>query len=199
VEYVDAVNNPEDDSAGMRKVAFTRELLIEKADYMEDPPKKFFRLGPGREVRLKYAYFITCHGAVKDENGDVTELHCTYDPETKGGAAPDGRRVRGTLHWVSATENISAQVRLYDRLFNNENPEEGGDFMKNLNPNSLQIAEPAFLEASLSEPVSGCTYQFERLGYFIADVQHSSSGKLVFNRAVTLRDSWAKHAQNVRK
>ena len=199
VEYVDAVNNPEDDSAGMRKVAFTRELVIEKADYMEDPPKKFFRLGPGREVRLKYAYFITCHGAVKDENGDVTELHCTYDPETKGGAAPDGRRVRGTLHWVSATENISAQVRLYDRLFNNENPEEGGDFMKNLNPNSLQIAEPAFLEASLSEPVSGCTYQFERLGYFIADVQHSSSGKLVFNRAVTLRDSWAKHAQNVRK
>ena len=199
VEYVDAVNNPEDDSAGMRKVAFTRELVIEKADYMEDPPKKFFRLGPGREVRLKYAYFITCHGAVKDENGDVTELHCTYDPETKGGAAPDGRRVRGTLHWVSATENISAQVRLYDRLFNNENPEEGGDFMKNLNPNSLQIAEPAFLEASLSEPVSGCTYQFERLGYFIADVQHSSSGKLVFNRAVTLRDSWAKHAQNVHK
>ena len=199
VEYVDAVNNPEDDSAGTRKVAFTRELVIEKADYMEDPPKKFFRLGPGREVRLKYAYFITCHGAVKDENGDVTELHCTYDPETKGGAAPDGRRVRGTLHWVSATENISAQVRLYDRLFNNENPEEGGDFMKNLNPNSLQIAEPAFLEASLSEPVSGCTYQFERLGYFIADVQHSSSGKLVFNRAVTLRDSWAKHAQNVRK
>ena len=199
VEYVDAVNNPEDDSAGTRKVAFTRELVIEKADYMEDPPKKFFRLGPGREVRLKYAYFITCHGAVKDENGDVTELHCTYDPETKGGAAPDGRRVRGTLHWVSATENISAQVRLYDRLFNNENPEEGGDFMKNLNPNSLQIAEPAFLEASISEPVSGCTYQFERLGYFIADVQHSSSGKLVFNRAVTLRDSWAKHAQNVRK
>jgi len=199
VEYVDAVNNPEDDSAGTRKVAFTRELVIEKADYMEDPPKKFFRLGPGREVRLKYAYFITCHGAVKDENGDVTELHCTYDPETKGGAAPDGRRVRGTLHWVSATENISAQVRLYDRLFNNENPEEGGDFMKNLNPNSLQIAEPAFLEASLSEPVSGCTYQFERLGYFIADVQHSSSGKLVFNRAVTLRDSWAKHAQNVHK
>ena len=199
VEYVDAVNNPEDDSAGTRKVAFTRELVIEKADYMEDPPKKFFRLGPGREVRLKYAYFITCHGAVKDENGDVTELHCTYDPETKGGAAPDGRRVRGTLHWVSATENISAQVRLYDRLFNNENPEEGGDFMKNLNPNSLQIAEPAFLEASLSEPVSGCTYQFERLGYFIADVQHSSSGKLVFNRAVTLRDSWVKHAQNVHK
>ena len=199
VEYVDAVNNPEDDSAGTRKVAFTRELVIEKADYMEDPPKKFFRLGPGREIRLKYAYFITCHGAVKDENGDVTELHCTYDPETKGGAAPDGRRVRGTLHWVSATENIFAQVRLYDRLFNNENPEEGGDFMKNLNPNSLQIAEPAFLEASLSEPVSGCTYQFERLGYFIADVQHSSSGKLVFNRAVTLRDSWAKHAQNVRK
>ena len=199
VEYVDAVNNPEDDSAGTRKVAFTRELVIEKADYMEDPPKKFFRLGPGREVRLKYAYFITCHGAVKDENGDVTELHCTYDPETKGGAAPDGRRVRGTLHWVSATENISAQVRLYDRLFNNENPEEGGDFMKNLNPNSLQIAEPAFLEASISEPVSGCTYQFERLGYFIADVQHSSSGKLVFNRAVTLRDSWAKHAQKVHK
>ena len=135
VEYVDAVNNPEDDSAGTRKVAFTRELVIEKADYMEDPPKKFFRLGPGREVRLKYAYFITCHGAVRDENGDVTELHCTYDPETKGGAAPDGRRVRGTLHWVSATENIVAQVRLYDRLFNNENPEEGGDFMKNLNPN----------------------------------------------------------------
>ncbi len=199
VEYVDAVNNPEDDSAGTRKVAFTRELVIEKADYMEDPPKKFFRLGPGREVRLKYAYFITCHGAVRDENGDVTELHCTYDPETKGGAAPDGRRVRGTLHWVSATENIAAQVRLYDRLFNNENPEEGGDFMKNLNPNSLQIAEPAFLEASISEPVSGCTYQFERLGYFIADVQHSSSGKLVFNRAVTLRDSWAKHAQKVHK
>jgi len=199
VEYVDAVNNPEDLDAGTRKVAFTRELYIEKADFMQDPPKKFFRLGPGREVRLKYAYFITCHDMIKDETGQVTELHCVYDPKTKGGAAPDGRRVKGTLHWVSAIENICAQVRLYDRLFNNENPEKGDDFMNKINLDSLQIIDPAFLEVSLSEPVTGCTYQFERLGYFIADAHYSSPGKPVFNRAVSLRDSWAKQVKNVHK
>ena len=199
VEYVDAVNNPEDKSAGTRKIAFTRELFIERADYMDDPPKKFFRLAPGREVRLKYAYFVTCSNVVKSEAGDITELHCTYDPKTKGGAANDGRRVKGTLHWVSATENISAKVNLYDRLFINNNPEEGGDFMNNLNPNSLKIVEPAFLERSLSEPVHGCTYQFERLGYFIADKDHSIPGRLVFNRAVSLRDSWAKQIKKVHK
>ena len=199
VEYVDAVNNPEDLDAGTRKVAFTRELYIEKADFMQDPPKKFFRLGPGREVRLKYAYFITCHDMIKDETGQVTELHCVYDPKTKGGAAPDGRRVKGTLHWVSAIENICAQVRLYDRLFNNENPEKGDDFLNKINLDSLQIIDPAFLEVSLSEPVTGCTYQFERLGYFIADAHYSSPGKPVFNRAVSLRDSWAKQVKNVHK
>ena len=199
VEYVDAVNNPEDKSAGTRKIAFTRELFIERADYMDDPPKKFFRLAPGREVRLKYAYFVTCSNVVKSEAGDITELHCTYDPKTKGGAANDGRRVKGTLHWVSATENISAKVNLYDRLFINNNPEEGGDFMNNLNPNSLKIVESAFLERSLSEPVHGCTYQFERLGYFIADKDHSIPGRLVFNRAVSLRDSWAKQIKKVHK
>ena len=199
VEYVDAVNNPEDRSAGTRKIAFTRELYIERADYMDDPPKKFFRLSPGREVRLKYAYFVTCSNVVKSEAGDITELHCTYDPKTKGGAAYDGRRVKGTLHWVSATENISAKVNLYDRLFINDNPEEGGDFMNNLNPNSLKIVESAFLERSLSEPVHGCTYQFERLGYFIADKDNSIPGRPVFNRAVSLRDSWAKQIKKVHK
>ena len=199
VEYVDAVNNPEDKSAGTRKIAFTRELFIERADYMDDPPKKFFRLAPGREVRLKYAYFVTCSNVVKSETGDITELHCTYDPKTKGGAAHDGRRVKGTLQWVSATENISAKVNLYDRLFINDNPEEGGDFMNNLNPNSLKIVESAFLERSLSEPVHGCTYQFERLGYFIADKDHSIPGRPVFNRAVSLRDSWAKQIKKVHK
>ena len=199
VEYVDAVNNPEDRSEGTRKIAFTRELFIERADYMDDPPKKFFRLGPGREVRLKYAYFVTCYNVVKSETGDITELHCTYDPKTKGGAAHDGRRVKGTLHWVSATENVSAKVNLYDRLFINDNPEEGGDFMNNINPNSLEIVGSAILERSLSEPVHGCTYQFERLGYFIPDKDHSIPGRPVFNRAVSLRDSWAKQVKKVHK
>ena len=166
---------------------------------MDDPPKKFFRLGPGREVRLKYAYFVTCYNVVKSETGDITELHCTYDPKTKGGAAHDGRRVKGTLHWVSATENVSAKVNLYDRLFINDNPEEGGDFMNNINPNSLEIVESAILERSLSEPVHGCTYQFERLGYFIPDKDHSIPGRPVFNRAVSLRDSWAKQVKKVHK
>ena len=140
MEELEAVNNPEDPQAGTRKVPFSRDIYIERADFMEDPPKKFFRLGPGREVRLRYAYFITCNKVVKDDDGNITALYCSYDPETKGGSAPDGRKVKGTLHWVSAEHAIDAEVRLYDRLFINQNPEEGGDFMENLNPHSLTLS-----------------------------------------------------------
>jgi len=196
VEELDAVNNPEDPDMGTRKVPFSRELYIELDDFMEDPPRKFFRLAPGREVRLRYAYFITCVDVVKDpKTGDVIELHCTYDPETRGGDAPDGRKVKGTLHWVSASHAVSAEVRLYDHFFIKENPnetEEGKDFIACINPNSLDILENCLVEPSLSEARPGSRYQFERLGYFCVDSKDSAEGSLVFNRTVTLRDTWAK-------
>ncbi len=192
VEELDAVNNPEDPQAGTRKVPFSREIYIERADFMEDPPKKFFRLGPGREVRLRYAYLITCNKVVKDDDGNITALYCSYDPETKGGSAPDGRKVKGTLHWVSAEHAVDAEVRLYDRLFINQNPEEGGDFMENLNPHSLTCLSHAKLEPSMLNARADITYQFERQGYFKKDVQTTIPEKMVYNRAVSLRDSWAK-------
>ena len=193
-EELDAVNNPEDESAGTRKVPFSRELFIEQEDFMEEPVKKFYRLAPGREVRLRYAYFITCKDVVKDDSGQIVELRCTYDPETRGGDAPDGRKVKSTLHWVSAAHSLSAEVRLYDHLFNKENPDdvaEGEDFKSTLNPNSLEILSSCHVEPSLAEAKPGQRYQFERLGYFCVDPD-SCEGKLVFNRTVTLRDTWAK-------
>jgi glutaminyl-tRNA synthetase len=190
-EMLEAINNPEDPSAGKRDIPFSRELYIERSDFMEDPPRKFFRLGPGREVRLRYAYFITCTDVIKNERGDVVELHCSYDPKTKGGSAPNGRKVRGTIHWVSAQHAVDAEIRLYDRLFLNKNPDEGGEYIQNLNPDSCQTLSNSKLEPSLTIP-DKCTYQFERNGYFIKDEKDSKQGKLVFNRAVSLRDSWAK-------
>ena len=190
-EMLEAINNPEDPSAGKRDIPFSRELYIERSDFMEDPPRKFFRLGPGREVRLRYAYFITCTDVIKNERGDVVELHCSYDPKTKGGSAPDGRKVRGTIHWVSAQHAVDAEIRLYDRLFLNENPDKGGEYIQILNPDSCQTLSNSKLEPSLTIP-DKCTYQFERNGYFIKDEKDSKQGKLVFNRAVSLRDSWAK-------
>ena len=192
VEELEAVNNPEDPQAGTRKVPFSKEIYIERADFMEDPPKKFFRLGPGREVRLRYAYFITCTEVMKGDDGNITALYCSYDPETKGGSAPDGRKVKGTLHWVSAEHAIDAEVRLYDRLFINQNPEEEGDFMENLNPHSLTCLSHAKLEPSMLNARADITYQFERQGYFKKDVQTTIPEKMVYNRAVSLRDSWAK-------
>ena len=195
VEEMEAINNPEDGSMGTRKVPFSKVLYIERDDFMEEPPKKFFRLAPGREVRLRYAYFVTCVGVVKDEKtGEVTELHCTYDPATKGGDAPDGRKVKGTLHWVSAAHALPAEVRLYDRLFLNENPDDtvgGADFTSNLNPNSLEVLKNCYVEPSLADSKPGSRYQFERLGYFCVDPD-SGPDSLVFNRTVALRDSWAK-------
>ena len=190
-EMLEAINNPEDPSAGKREIPFSRELYIEQSDFMEDPPKKFFRLGPGREVRLRYAYFITCQEVIKDGNGNIVELQCTYDPKTKGGSAPDGRKVKGTLHWVSTQHAVDAEIRLYDRLFLKENPDEDGEFLKNLNPNSCKTFSNSKCEPSLANPES-LTYQFERNGYFIKDEKESINGKLVFNRAVSLRDSWKK-------
>ena len=194
VEELEAVNNPEDASAGTRKVPFSRELYIEREDFMEEPPKKFYRLAPGREVRLRYAYFIRCADVVKDETGEVVELHCTYDPATRGGDAPDGRKVKATLHWVSAAHSLEAEVRLYDHLFTKQNPDdapEGEDFKSNVNPNSLETLLSCRVEPSLAGAAPGSRYQFERLGYFCVDLD-SSVGKLVFNRTVTLRDPWAK-------
>jgi glutaminyl-tRNA synthetase len=194
VEHLDAVNNPEDPSAGTRKVPFSRELYIEQDDFMESPPKKFYRLAPGREVRLRYAYFITCTDITKDANGNITELHCTYDPATRGGDAPDGRKVKSTLHWVSATHTIKAEVRLYDHLFKNENPDdapEDQDFKSNLNPDSLQVLTDCRVEPSLTDAKPLSRYQFERLGYFCTDPDISPDN-LIFNRTVTLRDTWAK-------
>jgi glutaminyl-tRNA synthetase len=193
-EELTAINNPEDPSKGTRNVPFSKILYIERDDFMEDPPKKFYRLAPGREVRLRYAYFIKCIDVVKDTDGDIIELHCTYDPETKGGDSPDGRRVKATLHWVSAEHSILAEVRLFDRLFIKENPlklEEGHDFKENLNPDSFKVANNCWLEPSLSSARPGDIYQFERLGYFCVD-QDSTMEKAVFNRTVTLRDKWAK-------
>lgn len=193
-EEMDAVNNPEDPSAGSRKAPFSREMYIEQDDFMENPPKKFYRLAPGREVRLRYAYFITCTKIVKNEKGEVVELHCTYDPATRGGDAPDGRKVKATLHWVSAKHALKAEVRLYDNLFTKENPDDvpdGSDFKSNLNPNSLTVLKDCFIEPSLANAKPLNRYQFERLGYFCADAG-STAEKLVFNRTVSLVDTWAK-------
>jgi len=193
-EFLDAINNPEDESAGIRKVPFSRELYIEANDFMEEPVRKFHRLAPGREVRLRYAYFITCTDVVKNENGAVTEIHCTYDPATRGGDSPDGRRVKGTIHWVSARHARTAEIRLYDRLFNSENP-GGDDYLTHLNPDSLKVLDKCFIEPALAEHAkAGLRFQFERLGYFCVDPD-TNRDKLVINRTVTLRDTWAKIAQ----
>ena len=190
-EELDAVNNPEDETAGTRSIPFSRELYIEQDDFMEDPPKKFFRLAPGREVRLRYAYFITCHDVVKDDKGNIVELHCTYDPATKGGSAPDGRKVKATIHWVSANDAVDAEVRLYDRLFSVPNPASAESFEDVLNPDSLTVLNACKLEPSLGASAIGEYIQFERLGYFFMDL-NSTDERLVFNRTVPLRDSWAK-------
>jgi glutaminyl-tRNA synthetase len=200
VDELEAINNPEDESAGTRVVPFTRELYIERDDFREDPPRKFYRLAPGREVRLRYAYFVTCVDVVKDEKGQIVELHCTYDPATRGGDAPDGRKVRGTLHWVSAPHAIKAEVRLYDRLFAKPEPfetEEGEDFKANINPNSLQVST-CMVEPTVQGAAPGTRYQFERKGYFCVD-QDSTEERLVFNRTITLRDSWAKIEKAMRQ
>ena len=191
VEHLDAVNNPEDPEAGVRKVPFSRELYIERDDFMEDPPKKFFRLAPGREVRLRYGYFITCTEVVKDEAGEVVELRCTYDPETRGGQSPDGRKVKGTIHWVSARHAVETEVRLYEHLFTSERPDEEADFLSTLNPDSLEVVANAKVEPSLADARPGERFQFERLGYFAVDPD-SGPGAPVFNRTVSLRDTWAK-------
>ncbi len=193
-EELNAINNPEDEKAGTRKVPFSRELYIERDDFMEDPPRKFFRLAPGREVRLRYAYFITCREAVKDANGEITELRCTYDPATRGGDAPDGRKVKSTIHWVSAKHAVKAEARLYDYLFTRENPydvEEGQNWKDNLNPDSLQVLSECYVEPGLDSVQPGYRCQFERLGYFCKD-SDSTPGSPVFNRTVPLRDSWKK-------
>ena len=199
-EEIDAVNNPEDPDAGTRKVPFSGVLYIERDDFMEDPPKKFFRLAPGREVRLRYGYLVTCTGVVKDESGEIVELHCTYDPATRGGTTPDGRRVKATLHWVSAEHALRAEVRLYDRLFSKEDPEADRetDFTTFLNPNSLEIRTDTWIEPSLADAEPGDRVQFERLGYFAVDPD-SAPGALVFNRTVTLRDAWAKIRRAMQK
>lgn len=195
VEQLEAVNNPEDPAGGTRQVPFSRVLYIEQDDFMEDPPKKFYRLGPGREVRLRYAYFITCRAVVKDEQtGEIVELRCTYDPETRGGSAPDGRKVKSTIHWVSAEHALPVEVRLYDHLFNQPDPndvEEGQTYLDNLNPNSLEVLDPAYVEPSLADAKPGESVQFERNGYFCVDLD-STPQKLVFNRTASLRDVWAK-------
>ena len=202
VEELEAINNPEDPSMGTRMVPFSRVLYIEKDDFREDPPKKWFRLAPGREVRLRYGYYVTCVDVVKDkETGEVIELRCIYDPATRGGWSPDGRKVRGTLHWVSAAHAVEAEVRLYDYLFPKPNPEggeEGGDFKNNVNPDSLEVLHSCRLEPSLAGAASGSRYQFERIGYFCLDPD-SSDNKLVFNRTVTLRDTWAKIEKKIQE
>ena len=193
-EELDAVNNPEDESAGMRKVPFSRVLYIEREDFMEDPPRKFFRLSPGREVRLRYAYFITCKDVIKDDHGKIVELRCTYDPETRGGDSPDGRKVKATLHWVSEEHAIEAEVRLYEHLFTRENAsdvEEGGDWKDNINIDSMTVLPTCYVEPSLTGSEAGDRIQFERKGYFCVDPD-STNEKLVFNRTVSLRDTWAR-------
>ena len=194
VEEFDAPNHPHDPTMGTRKVPFSRVLYIERDDFLEDPPKKFFRLAPGREVRLRYAYFVKCTSVVKDpQTGEVTELHCTYDPDTRGGSAPDGRKVKGTLHWVSVEHALEVEVRLYDRLFRNANPaSDGADFKASLNPDSIETLTASQVEPSLARAAPETRHQFERQGYFCIDSTDSSDEKLVFNRTVTLRDSWAK-------
>jgi glutaminyl-tRNA synthetase len=194
-EELDAPYHPNDPDMGSRKVPFSKVIYVERDDFMEEPPRKFFRLGPGREVRLRYAYFITCNDFVKDDNGEVIELRCTYDPETRGGNAPDGRKVKGTIHWVSAEHALEAEVRVYDRLFNDPEPDSNKhekDWKEFLNPDSRQILNNAKLEPGLATATAGDQFQFERLGYFNVDVKDSAAGKPVFNRTITLRDSWAK-------
>ncbi len=202
-EELKAVNNPEDPSAGTRMVPFSKVLYIEREDFMENPPKKFYRLAPGREVRLRYAYFITCREAVKDaDTGEIVELRCTYDPSTRGGNAPDGRKVKATLHWVSARHAVDARVRLYDRLFVKETPDEkaeGQTFKDFINPDSLETLDGCKLEPDLARAKAGNFYQFERLGYFCIDGKESAQDRLIFNRTVPLRDAWAKIAKNNRK
>ena len=195
IDELDAVNNPEDASAGSRKVPFSRELYIEREDFMEDPPKKFFRLSPGKEVRLRWAYFVTCTDVIKDASGNVVEIHCTYDPATKGGDAPDGRKVKATLHWVSAKHAVQAEVRLYDHLFVTEDPDEVADpsldWKSNFNSASLQVIDHAMLEPELASARTGDRFQFERMGYFCVDAE-TTPDRLVFNRTVTLKDQWVK-------
>ncbi|MEZ4386223.1 MAG: glutamine--tRNA ligase/YqeY domain fusion protein [Candidatus Krumholzibacteriia bacterium] len=191
-ELIECVNNPEDESAGTRQVPFGRELWIEQDDFLEEAPRKFFRLKPGGEVRLKHSYYLTCHEVIKDAAGKVVELRCTYDPESAGGSTPDGRKVKGTLHWVSCAHAVDAEVRLYDHLFREPFPEEGGDFLQNLNPDSLEVIADAKLEPAMAELAPGDKVQFMRNGYFCVDVNDSTPERLVFNRTATLKDSWAK-------
>ena len=190
VEMLEAVNNPQDPSAGTRMIPFSREIYIEQEDFMEDPPRKFYRLAPGREVRLRFAYFITCTDVIKDDDGNIVEIHCTYDPETKGGSAPDGRKVKATLHWVSAEHSLPAEVRMYDHLFTIEDPNEG-DLYENVNPDSLEVLTNARVEPGMKDVESEDKFQFERQGYFCVD-RDSTPEKLVFNQTVALRDTWAK-------
>jgi glutaminyl-tRNA synthetase len=194
VEQLEAVNNPEDPAAGTRQLPFSRVLYIEHDDFREEPPPKYFRLAPGREVRLRYAYLITCTGVIRDDDGTIVELRCTYDPATRGGTPPDGRRVKSTLHWVSAAHALDAEVRLYDRLFTVENPDvapDGLDFTAHLNPDSLDVLTSCRVEPGLADATPGTRVQFERQGYFCVDPD-SSDRRLIFNRTVGLRDSWAK-------
>ncbi len=191
-EYLDAVNNPEDEAAGVRQVPFSRELYIEREDFMIDPPKKFFRLGPGREVRLRWAYFLTCQDYVTDDEGNVIELRCTYDPETRGGDAPDGRKVKATLHWVSAPQAVPAEVRIYDYLFSRPDPGADGDWLDDINPESLTVIESAMLEPTLLDFNGEDPVQFERQGYFVRDAENTADGRPVFSRTIGLRDAWAK-------
>jgi glutaminyl-tRNA synthetase len=193
-DELDAVNNPEDEAAGTRKVPFTKTLFIDRNDFRENPPRKYFRLAPGKEVRLRYGYFITCEDVIKDGNGNIKELICSYDPATRGGSAPDGRKVKGTIHWISAEHAVDAEVRLYDRLFSVPDPatdKSGKDFKEFLNPESLQVIKNAKLEPSLKNAAEKTPYQFERVGYFCVD-KDSAPGKPIFNQTVSLRDSWAK-------
>jgi len=193
-EMMDAINNPEDANAGTRKVPFSRVLYIEQDDFREDPPKQYYRLSPGREVRLRYAYFVTCTSVVKNDRGEVTEVHCTYDPASRGGNSPDGRKVKSTIHWVSAAHALDAEVRVYENLFTAEDPnktEDGQEFTANLNPHSLEVVSQAKIEPSLQDAPVEARYQFERLGYFCVD-SDSRPGKLVFNRTVALKDTWTK-------
>ena len=197
VDELKAINNPEDETAGTRMVLFSRELYIERDDFMEDPPRKFFRLAPGREVRLRYAYFITCDEVVRDEAGEIVELRCSYDPETRGGDAPDGRRPKATLHWVSVAHGVPAEVRLYETLFTRPDPSAEGDLLDDLNPASERVLTGAILEPAAADTPAGETVQFERLGYFCGDPD-SVAGRPVFNRTVTLKDTWAKLQQQGR-
>ena len=193
-EEIEAINNPEDASAGSRKVPFSRVLYIEQDDFREVPPPKYYRLFPGNEIRLRYAYLVRCVGVDKDEQGNIIQVHCTYDPATKGGDAPDGRKVKSTIHWISALHAVPAEVRLYERLFTKENPDEGDDFLSFINPAALEVLDNCFVERSLSTAVPGDKFQFERTGYFCVDPD-STPEKLVFNRTVSLKDSWAKIEQ----